>query len=113
MDSANYLKDLGARIKARRKEMDLSQSDVATVVGVTPGAVGHWEAGISQVELARIPLLAEALGTSVAYIVGEAPAGAVSRSLDSLRLEAIKLIAVADRADVAGVLLALKGKPHT
>ena len=37
--------EVGARIRALRHKVDLSQSGLAAMLGVSPGAVGNWEQG--------------------------------------------------------------------
>lgn len=51
--------------RARRKQLRLSQRDVADAIGVAPGSVHRWEAGdrLPRTELAL--KLADALGVSV------------------------------------------------
>ena len=39
--------EVGARIRALRHEAGISQSGLAKILGVTPGAVGNWEQGSS------------------------------------------------------------------
>lgn len=35
------------RLRERREQLDLTQSDVALLLGITPGAVGNYENGVS------------------------------------------------------------------
>ncbi len=37
--------DVGARIRALRHEAEISQSGLATILDVSPGAIGNWEQG--------------------------------------------------------------------
>ena len=38
---------LSNRLKERREQLGLTQSEVATLLGITPGAVGNYETGVS------------------------------------------------------------------
>ena len=38
---------LANRLKERREQLGLTQSEVATLLGITPGAVGNYENGVS------------------------------------------------------------------
>lgn len=55
--------------KARRLELGLTQSEIATVVGTTTSAVSDWERGISLPGPKRIPRLARAYEMEPAELV--------------------------------------------
>ena len=38
---------LSNRLKERREQLGLSQSEVASLLGITPGAIGNYENGVS------------------------------------------------------------------
>ena len=38
---------LSNRLKERREQLGLTQSEVASLLGITPGAVGNYENGVS------------------------------------------------------------------
>ena len=42
------LKKTGSLIAQRRKELELTQSQLAELVGVTDKAISRWETGVSQ-----------------------------------------------------------------
>lgn len=48
-------------IRTRRKELDLTQEQLASYLGVTPPAVHKWEKGISYPDVALLPALARLL----------------------------------------------------
>ena len=48
-------------IRHRREELDLTQSEVAEKVGVTPDCITLFELGYRRPDLDRIPALADAL----------------------------------------------------
>ena len=51
--------------------MDLSQSDVAEVLGVTPITVSRWETGTQAPDDLTKRMIASVLKTTVAYLFGE------------------------------------------
>ena len=56
---------LSENIRALRRRHGLTQEQLAEALGMTPGAVYKWEAGLSQPELAVIVELADLFDTSV------------------------------------------------
>lgn len=54
--------DLGARVRARRAELRLTQADLAGVARVTPRLLGEVERGKPSAQLAGILRILEALG---------------------------------------------------
>lgn len=63
--------DFKERIKARRKELGLTTDDVAKIVGVSNATISRWETGaIENQRRDKIELLAKALRTTPAYLMG-------------------------------------------
>lgn len=58
-------KTIGEVISTRRKELGLTQSNLAEKMGVTDKAVSKWERNLSCPDLASIPKLAEVLDLSL------------------------------------------------
>jgi HTH-type transcriptional regulator / antitoxin HipB len=54
--------DLGARVRARRHELRLTQEDLAGVAKVSPRLLGELERGKASAQLAGILRIVEALG---------------------------------------------------
>jgi transcriptional regulator with XRE-family HTH domain len=52
-------------IKQYRKEMKLTQEQLAEVMGVTVGAVSKWELGLSNPDIMLLPKLARLFGISL------------------------------------------------
>lgn len=52
-------------IKAYRKEMKLTQEQLAEIMGVTVGAVSKWESGLSSPDIMLLPKLAKLFGVSL------------------------------------------------
>lgn len=65
---------LEERLKQLRKEMGLTQSDLAARLGITQQAVGKWETGVSSPDPATLMQLAEVLQVSVDFLLGRAGA---------------------------------------
>lgn len=62
--------ELGSRIRAYRKQMGLTQEQLAEALGVTVGAVSKWESGQNTPELAMLVDLAELFEVSVDVLLG-------------------------------------------
>ena len=60
---------IGNRIIALRKELQLSQEDMADKIGVSRQSVSKWETDVCAPDAYNLIALAEALNTSVEYIV--------------------------------------------
>lgn len=58
------------RLKALRKARQLTQSDVASYLGITVSAYGNYELGQREPDLATLNKLAEYFDVSVDYILG-------------------------------------------
>ncbi len=56
---------LNETIRAFRKEMKLTQEQLAEVMGVTIGAVSKWESGLSNPDIMLLPKLARLFGISL------------------------------------------------
>ena len=50
---------IGQRIKAKRRERDLTQEELATILGVTKAAVSKWENGESYPDITMLPQIAQ------------------------------------------------------
>jgi DNA-binding XRE family transcriptional regulator len=56
-------------LRARRRELELTQSDVALALHVSRAAVGHWELGMSDPSLGRTLSYAHLLGSDLAVVL--------------------------------------------
>jgi len=61
---------IGARIKARRVEMRMSQRELGAYLGVTFQQIQKYENGKDRIPAERLMLIAEALRTDVRYFFG-------------------------------------------
>lgn len=62
---------IGGRLRARRRQLGMSQSDLAERLGVSFQQVQKYERGANRVAASTLVLAAEALGATVAWLVGE------------------------------------------
>ncbi|MDR1100785.1 MAG: helix-turn-helix domain-containing protein [Clostridiales bacterium] len=60
---------IGERIKAKRKELNLTQEDLASKLGVTFQAVSKWENDTSIPDISLLPKIAKALNTTYDYLL--------------------------------------------
>ena len=75
------LPTIGERIRARRTELGLYQSDLADRLGVSNSLVGMWETNRTRVMADDIARLAEALNTTRGYFIGEGVSQVAQRLL--------------------------------
>lgn len=69
---------IGARVRARRRQLNLSQSELAAALGVSFQQVQKYERGVNRVSGSTLVSTAAALDTTVGWLVGEEGAGAQS-----------------------------------
>jgi len=62
---------IGARIRARRKQLGLSQGELAAVIGVSFQQVQKYERGSNRVSGSTLVAIAAGLDTTVGWLVGE------------------------------------------
>ena len=62
--------NLGKKIASVRKKTKLTQSDLASCVGVTAQAVSKWERGNACPDIAILDEIADALGISLSELLG-------------------------------------------
>jgi uncharacterized protein YjbI with pentapeptide repeats len=70
-------KKIGGKIAAARKKKNISQSQLAERLFVSPQAVGKWERGESMPDIVTFGRLAEILGVDLNYFAGSFPSEAV------------------------------------
>lgn len=64
------INELGQIISARRRELNMTQEQLATLLHITPQAVSKWESGAGLPDLAMLPQIAEALSLSPNELLG-------------------------------------------
>ncbi len=90
-EEAEFFKVLGNRIANARKEQGLTQTELATLLGLTQPAVASYETGRRRIPADLLPQLARELRVSVAELLGEAapegkrgPAPKLQRQLEAV-----------------------------
>ncbi|MBQ6591701.1 MAG: helix-turn-helix domain-containing protein [Solobacterium sp.] len=61
--------ETGKKIRRRRKELNMTQEELAGAVYVTPQAISQWENGRTLPDIYKIPLIAEALKMNKAELI--------------------------------------------
>lgn len=61
------MQDIGKKIEARRKYMDLTQGEIGEFFGVNAPAVSKWESGTSEISATQLIRLAQVLRVPPAY----------------------------------------------
>lgn len=105
----HLLEEIGARLQAERKRLDLTQEQFALVVGVSKRTVASYESGAREAGAALLSLAAEA-GVDVLYVVtgSRTPQAADGLSSDeALLIERFRGMSAEGRATVNSVSEAL------
>jgi transcriptional regulator with XRE-family HTH domain len=76
--------DVGLRVRARRLEQGLSQTELAEKIGVTFQQVQKYERGTNRIGAGRLQRISEALDIPVSWFFGQAGAGAKGAQDDVL-----------------------------
>lgn len=61
--------DIGRRIRIQRRQLNLTQGQLAQLIGVSPSFIGHLERGTRQASLETLVALANELDVSVDYLL--------------------------------------------
>ncbi len=67
---------LAANIRRVRKDVGLTQAELAERLGIQQSAIAHWEAGNTRPTTERLAQIADALGTTVGRLVAGSDDGA-------------------------------------
>ena len=79
---------VGRTIKAKREEIKMTQEDLAQKIGVTAATISLYESGLRKPEMDKIKVIASALGTSEALLLGiEANNADIDLALRSEKLD--------------------------
>jgi transcriptional regulator with XRE-family HTH domain len=66
---------IGARMRTRRRQLGLSQSDLASKLGVSFQQIQKYERGANRVAASTLLAASQVLGASVSWLVGEETPG--------------------------------------
>lgn len=70
-DEKKFFRDLGTRIAELRKEQNLTQQQLAELMGMSQQSIASWEVGRLRIAVSMLPALARTLGVSVEALIGE------------------------------------------
>ncbi|WP_020400027.1 helix-turn-helix domain-containing protein [Kordiimonas gwangyangensis] len=68
-------KHVGRRLRDRRRTLDLSQQDIANILGISYQQVQKYESGLNRISAGRLYLLAHIMHTNVGYFYEGLPSG--------------------------------------
>jgi transcriptional regulator with XRE-family HTH domain len=69
-DERAFFIELGARIASLRKEEDITQVELADLLGVSQQTITAYESGRRRVPVSTLPRLAKLLGVSIEELIG-------------------------------------------
>ena len=103
---------IAQNLKAFRKNRDMTQEDVAEILGVSPQSVSKWERGDTYPDITLLPSLANLYETSVDSIIGMAKIND-DKTIANVFLEGQRLLRDGDQSGAADVFTkALKMYPN-
>jgi transcriptional regulator with XRE-family HTH domain len=71
----DFDRKVGARVRAQRNAMGLSQEKLADALGITFQQVQKYENGTNRISASRLQNIADALGVPLSFFFGEGNAG--------------------------------------
>ena len=86
-EEREFFAQMGVRIALLRKQSNITQVQLAEVLGVSQASVTAYESGQRRVPVSMLPLLARTLGTSVEELIGEQPSAAARKRGRAPKLE--------------------------
>ena len=69
MSDENFLKQMGLRILARRKSLNLTQDDLAEIIGVSTPMISNLELGKKAIRPENLAKVCKALGLSADFVL--------------------------------------------
>lgn len=95
------MKKVGKNIKAARTEKNMTQLELADILGVSYQAVSNWERGNTMPDIAKLPDISKALGIEISDILGEDNcANTIKKVLD----DSPEALSSKELTDVAAIL---------
>lgn len=90
---ASVDKQIGQRVRDAREAADLTQLDLADLIGLARSSVANIEAGVQPLSAARLVVVAEALGVTGGWLLGEPGDRGVPPSLVTAVTGAVRRLA--------------------
>ncbi len=84
-------KSLGEKIRTRRLQAEMSQTDLGDALGVSFQQVQKYEKGVNRVSAARLSEIAAALGEGIGYFTGESTISKAGREVQALMTDPLNL----------------------
>lgn len=69
----NVTNQIGLRISQQRKELGLTQTDLARALNISPQAVSKWENGLGSPDISLLPEIGQVLHLSMDQLLGTSP----------------------------------------
>ena len=63
---------LSEKLKSKRKELRLSQEELARIIGVDQKTISHWENGVNEPQLNKLRIFCDNFKVPLSYFTGEA-----------------------------------------
>ena len=93
-----YMTTFGAKLRECRKAEGLSQSELAAMLSTNHSIIGKYERDVVKPSIDTVKRIADLLGTTTAYLIGEVDNAELFRDPDMLkRLKAINELPEEDR----------------
>lgn len=102
--------NMGTLIAAKRKQLQMTQWDLAEKMGVTDKAVSKWERNLSVPDTQSIPKLAEVLGMTVEELMQGKEVKTVQKDRDIDEIITLIFKAVCMAMGIAVTVLGILGK---
>ena len=81
----DFLIELGAKIRHRRQELNISQQELAEAVGYTSkGMISSIEAGKINLPMDKLIMIAHCLNVKVSYLISDEPAPKNTKLMESI-----------------------------
>ena len=62
---------ISVKLKAKRKELRLSQDELARIIGVDQKTISHWENGVNEPQLNKLRIFCDNFKVPLSYFTGE------------------------------------------
>ncbi len=92
-DDTAFFKQLGKRVALYRKEMGLTQAELAETLGISQQLIAAYEAGARKIPASLLPVLAKLFAISLEQLVGmdqrpakRGPASTLQRQIEQIGL---------------------------
>ncbi len=77
-EPSTYDREVGRRVRARRLELNASQTELGNALGLTFQQIQKYEKGVNRISAGRLQFIAQVLKVPVTFFYGDAGAEATS-----------------------------------